>query len=58
LLNVGFIGQPAKPNAPVRLEQISDKTKIAVQWDAVTDGALPAGLITGYRLYIAEGPSG
>ena len=27
-------------------------------WDGVTDTALPAGQITGYRLYMAEGPSG
>ena len=58
LLDIGFIGLPAQPSTPVRLDQLSDKTSIVVKWDSVADAELPAGLTTGYRLYMAQGPSG
>ena len=58
LLNAGFIGLPAKPNTPQRVESQSNKTQITVLWDSIADTDLPAGQITGYRLYMAEGPSG
>lgn len=58
LTGVGLTALPVKPDTPLRHEAQSDKTQVAVYWHAVADTNLPAGRITGYRLYMAEGPSG
>jgi len=57
-LTTSLIAPPAAPSAPVRVDNLSNKTTIFVKWDPVSDGAgSPAGDIIGYRLYMAVGPS-
>ena len=58
LLSAALIGPPAQPSLPTRLDVASDETQLAVVWDPVADEAAPGGVITGYRLYMAEGSSG
>lgn len=56
-ITAALVSPPLKPAAPTRDDSLSTKTGIAVRWTPVTDGASPAGLVTGYRLYQATGPS-
>lgn len=51
---VSFATLPPKPNAPVKNEQMSSLTSIAVEWDKVED-SIP---VTGYHLYVDDGYNG
>lgn len=56
-LTIGLIQKPATPSIPVRVDSSSTETSIAVDWTQVADHTGPAGLIKGYKLYMAVGPS-
>lgn len=57
-LYVALTDSPAAPSTITRVDSSSSKTSIAVDWSAVSDGTSPGGLITGYKLYMANGSAG
>lgn len=55
VIKVALTNVPGIPQNLRRLETGSTKTSIAMTWDPVADGTTPGGLITGYKLYMANG---
>ncbi len=47
---------PARPHRPVKIENKSSKTSIAVQWDQNDDAV--SAKVTGYQLLIDDGYNG
>ena len=57
-LRAGVIAKPTVPTTISRVEIASTRTQIALSWTRVADATGDAGIITGYRLYMAIGDAG
>lgn len=50
----GLIDLPTAPATPTKLSTLSNKTTVTIQWAQSTDGALTAGRILGYKVYMVD----
>jgi hypothetical protein len=56
-LLVALSALPLKPATPYKIALLTTKYQIGVEWAKNADSIGPGGLISGYKLYMAEGLS-
>jgi len=58
VVSVAMSDPPVKPSPPSKIDALSSKTRMTVEWTAVSDTQLPGGAIMFYNLFIDDGNNG
>jgi hypothetical protein len=60
IVEIALVNNPARPAQPLKINSLSNSTKITVRWDknVVPVEELPSGEVKYYKLYMDDGNRG